>query len=58
MTGRLKDKVAIVGATAPGLMDLRSTPVGSVYPGVEIHANLVAGSCQMASHGIAHHAQA
>jgi adenylate cyclase len=35
--------VALVGTTAPGLLDLRATPVNSVYPGVEIHANLVAG---------------
>ena len=40
---RLRGKLAIVGTTAPGLLDLRATPVGSVYPGVEIHANLVAG---------------
>ena len=40
---RLKGKIAIVGTTAPGLLDLRSTPVDNVYPGVEIHANLVAG---------------
>jgi len=39
----LKGKVALVGSTAPGLQDLRSTPVGGVYPGVEIHANLIAG---------------
>jgi adenylate cyclase len=39
----LKGKIAVVGASAPGLQDLRSTPVDSVYPGVEIHANLVAG---------------
>ena len=39
----LKGKIAFVGTTAPGLLDLRSSPVGSVYPGVEIHANLVAG---------------
>jgi len=39
----LKGKVAIIGASAPGLFDLRSTPVGEVYPGVEIHANLIAG---------------
>ena len=39
----LKGKVALVGTTAPGLLDLRSTPVDSVYPGVEIHANLIAG---------------
>lgn len=40
---RLKGKIALVGATAPGLQDLRATPVDSVYPGVEIHANLIAG---------------
>ncbi len=40
---RLRGKVALVGTTAPGLMDLRSTPVGGAYPGVEIHANLIAG---------------
>ena len=39
----LKGKIALVGTTAPGLLDLRATPVGSVYPGVEIHANLIAG---------------
>lgn len=40
---RLKGRIALVGTTAPGLLDLRATPVDSVYPGVEIHANLVAG---------------
>ena len=39
----LAGKVAVVGTTAPGLMDLRATPVGAAYPGVEIHANLIAG---------------
>jgi len=41
--GELAGKVMLVGTTAPGLMDLRSTPVGSTYAGVEIHANLIAG---------------
>lgn len=40
---QLRGKIVLLGTTAPGLMDLRSTPVGSTYPGVEIHANLVAG---------------
>jgi len=40
---RLRGKIVLVGATAPGLLDLRSTPVDSVYPGVEIQANLIAG---------------
>ena len=39
----LKGKIALVGTTAPGLLDLRSTPVDSVYPGVEVHANLIGG---------------
>ena len=38
----LEGAIVIVGATAPGLQDLRSTPFGSVYPGVEIHANVLA----------------
>ena len=40
---RLKGKIAIVGASALGLADIRATPVDEAFPGVEIHANLVAG---------------
>lgn len=40
---KLAGKVVVVGTTAPGLMDLRATPVGAAYPGVEVHANLIAG---------------
>lgn len=39
----LKGRIALVGTTAPGLLDLRATPVDSVYPGVEVHANLIGG---------------
>lgn len=39
----LQGKIALVGASAAGLLDLRSTPVGQRYIGVEVHANLVAG---------------
>ena len=39
----LKHRIVLVGTTAPGLYDLRSAPVGEAYPGVEIHANLIAG---------------
>jgi len=39
----LKDRIVLVGTTAPGLLDLRATPVGATYPGVEIHANLITG---------------
>ncbi|SAK63037.1 periplasmic sensor signal transduction histidine kinase [Caballeronia temeraria] len=39
----LAGKIALIGTTAPGLMDQRTTPVGEVYPGVEVNANLIAG---------------
>jgi len=42
-TELLKDAIVLVGTTAPGLLDLRSTPVQNVYPGVEIHANIISG---------------
>ena len=41
--GILKDKIVLVGATAPGLLDLRVTPMSEAYPGVETHANLISG---------------
>lgn len=39
----LKDKIILVGTTAQGLLDLRVTPVGETYPGVEAHANVISG---------------
>jgi adenylate cyclase len=39
----LNNKIVLIGTTAPGLMDLRAAPVQNVYPGVEMHANLIAG---------------
>ena len=39
----LKDKIVLLGASAAGLLDLRSTPVGQRYIGVEAHANLISG---------------
>lgn len=35
--------VAFLGTTAQGLFDWRATPVSPVYPGVEIHASILAG---------------
>ena len=40
---KLAGRIVLVGTTAPGLKDLRVTPVGAAYPGVEVHANMVAG---------------
>ena len=39
----LKDRIVLLGTTAPGLLDLRATPVGDAYPGVEAHANVISG---------------
>ena len=36
-----QDRVAIVGSSLPGLMDLRNTPVQETFAGVEIHANVL-----------------
>ncbi len=36
-----ENKVALVGASLPGLMDLRNTPVQETFAGVEIHANVM-----------------
>ncbi|HLP98484.1 MAG TPA: adenylate/guanylate cyclase domain-containing protein [Sideroxyarcus sp.] len=41
--GELKNKIILVGTSAPGLMDMRTTPVGEVYPGVEVHASMISG---------------
>lgn len=35
----VEGKIALLGTSAAGLLDLRSTPFDSVYPGVEVHAN-------------------
>ncbi|MFZ5450490.1 MAG: CHASE2 domain-containing protein [Thermodesulfobacteriota bacterium] len=37
----LKGKWVFVGLTAPGLMDLKASPVSAVYAGVEFHATLL-----------------
>ena len=39
--GTFKDRIVLVGATAVGTHDLRSTPLSPVYPGVEIHATII-----------------
>jgi len=37
----IEGKIAIVGTSAAGLLDLRATPFESIYPGVEVHANVI-----------------
>ena len=40
---KLKNKIVLLGTTAAGLMDLRATPMQSIYAGVEVHANMIVG---------------
>ena len=39
----LEGTIVFVGTTAPGLLDMRATPMQAVYPGVEVHANIMSG---------------
>lgn len=40
---QLANKIVLVGTSALGLLDNRATPVSETFPGVEIHANMIAG---------------
>jgi adenylate cyclase len=37
----LAHSIFLIGTSASGLYDLRSTPVNPAYPGVEVHANII-----------------
>jgi adenylate cyclase len=37
-------KIVLVGSSAPGLTDLRATPLSETYPGVEVHASAISGA--------------
>jgi adenylate cyclase len=39
----LAGRVVLLGSSAPGLADVRATPVSRILPGVEVHAQLLAG---------------
>jgi CHASE2 domain-containing sensor protein len=39
--GEFKDKIVIIGSTAPNLYDVRSTPMAEMYPGVELLATAI-----------------
>jgi adenylate cyclase len=39
--GTFRDKIALIGASAVGIADLRNTPFEASAPGIEIHANIV-----------------
>lgn len=46
--GEIAGRIVLIGATAPGLFDLRATPLDTVIAGVEVHAQaieqIIAGS--------------
>ena len=50
----LRNKIVLVGTSAPGLRDLKATPIAASYPGVEIHASLLSG---MLDQSIKQHAE-
>lgn len=35
---QLQGKILLIGSSAPGLMDLRFSPLGQIIPGIEVHA--------------------
>ena len=37
----IQNNIIIIGTSAVGLLDLRSTPFSNAYPGVEVHANVI-----------------
>jgi adenylate cyclase len=37
----IEGKIMLIGTSAAGLLDLRITPYDSVFPGVEVHANVI-----------------
>ncbi len=36
-----KDRIILIGSSLPGLYDLRTTPLQSAYPGVEVNASIL-----------------
>ena len=39
--GVFENSLVLIGTSAPGLQDIRSVPMDPVYPGVEVHANML-----------------
>jgi len=37
----LEGRIVLIGSSAPGLLDLRATPLDTTIPGVEVHAQLI-----------------
>jgi serine phosphatase RsbU (regulator of sigma subunit)/CHASE2 domain-containing sensor protein len=39
----LEGKIALIGVTGLGLLDFKTTPLGELVPGIEIHAQIIEG---------------
>lgn len=39
--GEIADRIVLIGASAPGLFDMRATPLDTVVAGVEVHAQAI-----------------
>ncbi|MCG8414654.1 MAG: adenylate/guanylate cyclase domain-containing protein [Pseudomonadales bacterium] len=39
--GVFTNALVLIGSSAPGIQDIRPTPLDGVYPGVEVHANML-----------------
>ncbi len=42
-TEKIAGRIILIGSSALGIADLKAAPVAPVYPGVEIHANIIDG---------------
>ena len=40
-TGEIEGHIVIIGAVAPGLLDIHATPTDPAMPGVEVHASII-----------------
>lgn len=40
-SSELKGKIVLIGGTATGTHDIHTSPYGPLYPGVEVHANVI-----------------
>src|SRR5262245_38124118 len=38
---QIKGRIMLVGTSAPGLLDLRATPIDAAVPGIDIHAQVI-----------------
>ncbi len=40
-SNELQGKILLIGVSAQGLMDMRFSPLGTIFPGIEVHAQVI-----------------